>query len=91
MEPRQSLGCPSACAEPAHSLAGQSIVGNFHKIILSTKLNRYPISLFKTLLGKYYIDWVKSIEWGKTHEVNAINEFEKLYNCHVTKNWDLVT
>ncbi|XP_060865506.1 uncharacterized protein LOC132941457 [Metopolophium dirhodum] len=57
---------------------------NFHKIIHATKINRYPNSLFKTLLGKYVVG-VKSIEWGRTHEVIAIQEFEKVYKCNVIK------
>ncbi|CAI6359848.1 unnamed protein product [Macrosiphum euphorbiae] len=58
---------------------------NFHKIIKSVKSNRYPNSLFKGLLGKYFVDGVKSIEWGKTHESIAIEEFEKANNSIVTK------
>lgn len=50
---------------------------NFHKTLQSIKRNRYPISLFKTLLGTYCVEGVKSIEWGKTHEINAVQEFEK--------------
>lgn len=48
---------------------------NFHKIIQASKINHYPNSLFKTLLGKYMVEGVKSIEWGKTHEIIAIQEF----------------
>lgn len=58
---------------------------NFHKIIKSVKSNRYPNSLFKGLLGKYFVNGVKSIEWGKTHESIAIEEFEKANNSIVTK------
>jgi len=58
---------------------------NFHKIIHASKINRYPNSLFKTLLGKYVVEGVKSIEWGKTHEIIAIQEFEKVYKCNVIK------
>lgn len=58
---------------------------NFHKVIKSVKNNRYPNSLYKGLLGKYFVEGVKSIEWGKTHEHIAIEEFEKANNCIVTK------
>jgi len=58
---------------------------NFHKILQSIKGNRYPISLFKTLLGTYCVEGVKSIEWGKTHEINAVQEFEKKNNMQVIK------
>ncbi|KAL5245944.1 hypothetical protein ACI65C_013352 [Semiaphis heraclei] len=58
---------------------------NFHKIIHASKINRYPNSLFKMLLGNYVVEGVKSIEWGKTHEIIAIQEFEKMYSCHVIK------
>jgi len=58
---------------------------NFHKVIKSVKNNRYPNSLYKSLLGKYFVEGVKSIEWGKTHESIAIEEFEKANNCIVTK------
>jgi hypothetical protein len=53
---------------------------NFNKILQSLKRNRYPISLFKTLLGNYCVERVKSIKWDKTHEINALQEFEKKYN-----------
>jgi len=34
----------------------------FHKIIHASKINRYPNSLFKTLLGKCVLEGVKSID-----------------------------
>lgn len=58
---------------------------NFNRIIQSFKRNCYPISLFNTLLGTCSLEGVKSIEWGKTHEKHAIQEFEKNYNFHVSK------
>lgn len=47
---------------------------NFHKIIKSVKNNRYPNSWYKGLLGKYFVEGVKYIEWRKTHECIAIEE-----------------
>lgn len=38
---------------------------------------RYPPSLFSTLLGKYNLDGVKSIQWGNDHEEVAIKVFEQ--------------
>lgn len=56
---------------------------NFHKIIVSIKRNRFPDSLFKTLLGTYYLEGVKSVEWGMTHERTAVREFEAKYKVKV--------
>lgn len=58
---------------------------NFHKILMCMRKNKpiFPISLYKTLLGQYRIDSMKSIQWGRTHEITAIEEFQKKYKITV--------
>jgi len=56
---------------------------NFSKVLKSVKRNRYPPSLFKTLIGSYNLESYRSVQWGKNHEKVAIKEFEEKLNIHV--------
>lgn len=56
---------------------------NFHKVLKCINRNKFPPSLFKTLLGNYNLNSVRSIQWGKNHEEVALNEFKNKYKIDV--------
>ncbi|KAF0753259.1 SWIM-type domain-containing protein [Aphis craccivora] len=59
------------------------IASNFHKVLKYIHQNKFPPSLFKTLLGNYNLNSVRSIKWGKNHEEVALNEFKNKYKIDV--------
>ncbi|KAF5282320.1 hypothetical protein FQR65_LT14374 [Abscondita terminalis] len=46
---------------------GRLTASNFGVVLNACKIEKYPPSLFKRLLGKVHLDGVKSIEWGLNH------------------------
>ncbi|KAF5275336.1 hypothetical protein FQR65_LT16684 [Abscondita terminalis] len=56
---------------------------NFGTVLACCKRNRFPPSLFNSLLGAYTLDGVKSIQWGKTHEQNGIEFLQKQLNAKI--------
>ncbi|XP_072399541.1 uncharacterized protein [Diabrotica undecimpunctata] len=56
---------------------------NFGSIISCCKRNKYPESLFKTLIGAYNLDGIKSIQWGRTHEKSGIEYLRNTLNLDV--------
>ncbi|CAG9763801.1 unnamed protein product [Ceutorhynchus assimilis] len=47
---------------------------NFGAIIAACQRNRFPVSLFKTLLA---------IQWGRTHEKDALDHLKSNYNLNI--------
>ena len=47
---------------------GRITASNFGLVLTALKQEQFPPSLFKTLKGEYYIEKVKSVEWGIVHE-----------------------
>ncbi|CAG9763887.1 unnamed protein product [Ceutorhynchus assimilis] len=56
---------------------------NFGAIIAACQRNRFPVSLFKTLLGEYNLDGIKAIQWGRTHEKDALDHLKSNYNLNI--------
>lgn len=51
---------------------------NFGLILNAIERNRYPLSLFKKLVGTYKLDGIKAIQWGRENEKHGIEEFEQV-------------
>ena len=62
---------------------GRITASNFGLVLAALKREQFPPSLFKTLKGEYYIEKVKSVEWGIVHEKNAKNLYEEIKEVKV--------
>ncbi|CAH1984472.1 unnamed protein product [Acanthoscelides obtectus] len=56
---------------------------SFGLIISACVKKRFPDSLFKTLLGEYNLDGIKAIQWGRTHEKDALDYLKHHYNLNI--------
>lgn len=72
-------------ANPNWLLARRFVLtaSNFFAILRAIRLNRFPPSLFKTLLGSYDLDGVLAVQWGKNHEEDVKKIFEQCFKIKV--------
>ncbi|XP_050516457.1 uncharacterized protein LOC126891323 [Diabrotica virgifera virgifera] len=56
---------------------------NFGAVISAGLKNKFPSSLFKTLLGEYNLDGIKAIQWGRTHEKDAVDCLKQDYQLNI--------
>ncbi|KAK4885069.1 hypothetical protein RN001_001340 [Aquatica leii] len=56
---------------------------NFGPVLSACRRNRFPDSLYRSLIGVYNLDGVKAIQWGRTHESVALENFTKATNLNV--------
>ncbi len=59
---------------------------NFNLVLQCSRRGRYPKSLFRTLTSSYNLDGVHAIQWGRTHEKDAIKALELEYNISVKES-----
>lgn len=57
---------------------------NFHKVLKCINRNKFPPSLFKTLLGNYNLNSIRAIQWGKNHEQVALREFKNKFKIDIS-------
>lgn len=58
---------------------GRLTASNFGVVLDAIKRNRFPDSLFKTLLGEYDISRVKAVQWGIDLEETAVRTYEETF------------
>ncbi|KAI4470585.1 hypothetical protein MML48_1g14934 [Holotrichia oblita] len=46
---------------------------HFGRVLAAVKANKYPTSLYKSLLNEYNLDGIRAIQWGKENEPLALN------------------
>ncbi|KAI4455368.1 hypothetical protein MML48_9g00004752 [Holotrichia oblita] len=57
---------------------------HFGRDLSACKINRYPISLFKSLLNAYNMEGIKVIQWGKENEPLALAHLEQEFSVKVS-------
>lgn len=55
----------------------------FGLVLSALKRNKFPPSLFKNLMEGYNLSKVAAVQWGKTHEQTALEEFSSALGLNV--------
>ena len=64
---------------------GRLTASKFGAVLKACRKQVYPDSLFKSVLGSYNLQGVKSVQWGIDNEATALTEYQKQFDCTVSE------